>query len=116
MPIAIEFGQFVCRQNLHSFYDTEEMGDMDLREFLLSMMNFVDVSALGDTAIDDVSCYAMCVYVCMYVCMYQVRKDERVAFSFTMFDEAKTGFISQRYALILYLSIYLSIYLSSIVR
>ena len=65
MPIAIEFGQFVCRQNLHSFYDTEEMGDMDLREFLLSMMNFVDVSALGDTAIDDVSCYAMCVY--MYV-------------------------------------------------
>ena len=43
--------------------------------------------------------------------MYQVRKDERVAFSFTMFDEAKTGFISQRCALILYLSIYLSIYL-----
>mmetsp|Transcript_16218 Transcript_16218/g.22145 ORF Transcript_16218/g.22145 Transcript_16218/m.22145 type:complete len:1209 (-) Transcript_16218:67-3693(-) len=54
-------------KNLHAFYDNEEMGDMDIREFLLSMMNFVDV-----------------------------RKDERVAFSFNMFDEAKTGFISQR--------------------
>lgn len=66
-------------KNLHSFYDSEEMGDMDLREFLLSMMNFVEV-----------------------------RKDERVAFSFNMFDEAKTGFISQRFV---FFSLACSIYI-----
>lgn len=52
-------------KNLHNYYDTEEMGDMDLREFFLSMMNFIEVE-----------------------------KDERIKFSFEMFDELKTGFIS----------------------
>jgi serine/threonine-protein phosphatase 2B regulatory subunit len=53
-------------KNLHAFYDTEEMGDMDIREFLLSMLNFVDVD-----------------------------KDARIRFSFEMYDELKTGYISQ---------------------
>jgi len=53
-------------KNLHAFYDTEETGDMDIREFLLSMMNFVDVD-----------------------------KEVRIRFSFEMFDELKTGFIAQ---------------------
>lgn len=52
-------------KNLHNYYDTEEMGDMDIREFFLSMMNFIEVE-----------------------------KDERIKFSFEMFDELKTGFIS----------------------
>ena len=54
-------------KNLHKFYDTEEMGDMDIREFLLSMMNFVDVE-----------------------------KEDRIRFSFEMFDELKTGYIAQK--------------------
>eukprot|EP01039_Chlorochromonas_danica_P000161 gene162-170_t len=54
-------------KNLHSYYDDEETGDMDVREFLLSMMNYVAVD-----------------------------RDERIKLSFEMFDEAKTGFISQR--------------------
>lgn len=54
-------------KNLHAFYDTEEMGDMDIREFLLSMMNFIPVE-----------------------------KELRIRFSFTMFDELKSGYISQR--------------------
>lgn len=53
-------------KNLHAFYDTEETGDMDIREFMLSMMNFVDVE-----------------------------KDARIRFSFEMYDELKTGFIAQ---------------------
>jgi len=51
---------------LHAFYDSEEMGDMDVREFLLSMMNFVDVD-----------------------------REERIRYSFDMFDELKTGYIAQ---------------------
>lgn len=51
---------------LHAFYDTEEMGDMDIREFLLSMMNFVDVD-----------------------------KEARIRYSFEMYDELKTGYIAQ---------------------
>lgn len=54
-------------RNLHALYDDEEMGDMDLREFLLALLNFVPVD-----------------------------KEERIRFSFDMFDEAKTGFIAQR--------------------
>lgn len=54
-------------KNLHSFYDNEELGDMDIREFLLSTMNFVEVS-----------------------------KEDRIRLSFQMFDERQTGFISQR--------------------
>lgn len=54
-------------KNLHKFYDTEEMGDMDVREFLLSMMNFVDVD-----------------------------KEVRVKLSFEMFDESKSGYIAQK--------------------
>lgn len=54
-------------RNLHSFYDDEEMGDMDMREFLLNLMNFVPVD-----------------------------KEERIRFSFEMFDDAKTGFIGQQ--------------------
>jgi len=53
-------------KNLHKFYDTEEMGDMDIREFFLSMMNFVDVD-----------------------------KEERIRVSFEMYDELKTGYIAQ---------------------
>ena len=53
-------------KNLHAFYDTEEMGDMDIREFLLSMLNFVDID-----------------------------KEVRIRFSFDMYDEMKTGYISQ---------------------
>ncbi len=54
-------------KHLHAFYDSEELGDMDLREFLLSMLNFVEVD-----------------------------KDARIRFSFAMFDETKSGYISQR--------------------
>lgn len=53
-------------KNLHAFYDTEETGDMDIREFMLSMMNFVDIE-----------------------------KEARIRFSFEMYDELKTGFIAQ---------------------
>jgi Ca2+-binding EF-hand superfamily protein len=51
---------------LHGLYDDEESGTVDFREFLLSMMNFVAVD-----------------------------KEERIKFSFEMFDENKTGFIAQ---------------------
>jgi len=51
-------------RQLHSLYDDEEMGDMDIREFLLSLMNFVSVE-----------------------------KEDRIRLSFEMFDEGKTGFI-----------------------
>lgn len=54
-------------KKLHEFYDNEELGDMDIREFLLSMMNFVDSD-----------------------------KEERIRLSFTMYDEKRSGFISQR--------------------
>ena len=52
---------------LHSMFDNEELGDMDFRELLLSMMNFVDLD-----------------------------KEERIQFSFIMFDELKTGYISHK--------------------
>eukprot|EP01038_Epipyxis_sp_PR26KG_P009668 gene9668-13017_t len=54
-------------RNIHTFYDTDESGDMDLREFLLSMMNFVDID-----------------------------REERIKYSFYMFDEAKSGYITQK--------------------
>lgn len=54
-------------KKLHEFYDDEETGDMDVREFLLSMMNFITVD-----------------------------KEVRLKFSFEMFDEVKTGYIAQR--------------------
>lgn len=52
-------------KQIHTLFDTEEKGDMDFREYLLSLMNFV-----------------------------QVDREVRVRFSFQMFDENKTGFIS----------------------
>jgi Ca2+-binding EF-hand superfamily protein len=52
---------------LHSLFDNEEMGDMDFRELLLGMMNFIDID-----------------------------KVERIQFSFIMFDELKTGYISHK--------------------
>lgn len=54
-------------KNLHAYYDTEELGNMDFREFLLSMMNFAHID-----------------------------RDTRIKFSFQMFDEEKTGYISQK--------------------
>jgi serine/threonine-protein phosphatase 2B regulatory subunit len=52
---------------LHELFDNEEMGDADLREVLLAMMNFVEVD-----------------------------REERIQFSFIMFDELKTGYISHK--------------------
>jgi len=52
-------------KQIHGLFDTEEKGDMDFREFCLSLMNFVEVE-----------------------------REIRVRFSFQMFDELKTGFIS----------------------
>lgn len=52
-------------KQIHTIFDTEEKGDMDFKEFILSLMNFVEVE-----------------------------REIRVRFSFQMFDEQKTGFIS----------------------
>ncbi len=52
---------------LHELFDNEEMGDVDFREVLLSAMNFVDLD-----------------------------REERIQFSFIMFDELKTGYISHK--------------------
>lgn len=52
---------------LHSLFDSEESQEVDFREFLLSMLNFVEVN-----------------------------KELRMRFSFTMFDERKSGFITQK--------------------
>lgn len=52
-------------KNMHSLFDTEETNDMDFREFVLSMLNFVEID-----------------------------REIRIRFSFQMFDEGKTGFIS----------------------
>ncbi len=54
-------------KTLHSYYDDEENGELDLREFVLNLLNFISIE-----------------------------KDERIKFSFEMFDEMKTGFIAQR--------------------
>jgi len=53
--------------NMHKLFDTEELGDLDFREFLLSMMNFVEVE-----------------------------REIRIRFTFTMFDELKTGYITKK--------------------
>lgn len=55
-------------RKLHAFYDDEETGDMDVREFLLSMMNYIS----------------------------NLDKEVRLKFTFEMFDELKTGYIAQR--------------------
>ena len=52
---------------LHNLFDNEEMGDMDFREMLLGMLNFIEVDRV-----------------------------ERIQFSFIMFDEMKTGYISHK--------------------
>jgi len=52
---------------LHTLFDNEEMGDSDMREVLLGMMNFVEVE-----------------------------RDQRIRFSFLMFDELKSGYISHK--------------------
>lgn len=52
---------------LFDLFDNEEMGDMDFRELLLGMLNFIEVG-----------------------------KEERMQFSFIMFDELKTGYISHK--------------------
>jgi Ca2+-binding EF-hand superfamily protein len=54
-------------QRLHSLFDSEELGDLDFREFLLSMLNFIPVD-----------------------------REIRIRFSFLMFDELQTGYISQK--------------------
>ena len=54
-------------KKLFSLYDNESLGDIDFREFLLSVTNFVEVE-----------------------------KEVRIRFSFQMYDELKSGFISQR--------------------
>jgi serine/threonine-protein phosphatase 2B regulatory subunit len=52
---------------LFDLFDSESLGDVDLREFLLSMLNFVTVD-----------------------------KEVRIRFSFQMYDEGKSGFITQK--------------------
>lgn len=52
---------------LFKLFDPEEHGSVDIREFLLSMMNFLNVE-----------------------------KEQRVRFSFQMYDETKSGYISQK--------------------
>lgn len=52
---------------LFNLFDSEEMGDVDMREVLLTMMNFVEVG-----------------------------REERLRFSFEMYDEVKTGYISRK--------------------
>jgi Ca2+-binding EF-hand superfamily protein len=54
-------------KQLHQLFDNEEMGDVDFREVLLGMMNFIEVD-----------------------------REERIQFSFIMFDELKTGYISHK--------------------
>jgi Ca2+-binding EF-hand superfamily protein len=54
-------------KNMHSLYDNEETGELDLKEFLLSLMNFIPID-----------------------------KELRVKFSFEMFDETKSGFITAK--------------------
>jgi len=54
-------------KKLFSLYDNEGLNDIDFREFLLSVTNFVEVE-----------------------------KEVRIRFSFQMYDELKSGFISQR--------------------
>jgi len=54
-------------KKLFDLFDTESLGDLDMREFLLGLLNFVKVD-----------------------------KEVRIRFSFQMFDEGKTGYISQR--------------------
>ena len=72
----VEFGEFcICLgvepiteyRLLHSLFDNEEVGDADFREILLGMMNFLEVD-----------------------------RDARIRFSFLMYDEAKTGYISHK--------------------
>ena len=52
---------------IFDLFDNEEMGDMDFREMLLGFLNFLDVD-----------------------------KEARMQFSFIMFDELKTGYISHK--------------------
>lgn len=52
---------------LFNLFDSEEMGDVDLREVLCTMLNFVEVG-----------------------------REERLKFQFEMYDEAKSGFISRK--------------------
>jgi len=54
-------------RKLFDLFDSESLGDVDLREFLLSMLNFVTVD-----------------------------KEVRIRFSFQMYDEGKSGFITQK--------------------
>ena len=52
-------------RNLHALFDSEELGDLDFREFLFSTMNFISVD-----------------------------KEQRMRFSFKMMDEMQSGYIS----------------------
>ena len=54
-------------RKLFDLFDSESLGDVDFREFLLSMLNFVTVD-----------------------------KEVRIRFSFQMYDEGKSGFITQK--------------------
>lgn len=72
----VKFGEFcICLgvepiteyRLLHALFDSEEVGDADLREFLLGCMNFVEVE-----------------------------REMRVRTTFLMFDETKSGYISHK--------------------
>lgn len=52
---------------LHGLFDHDELGNIDFREFLLSLMNFIEVD-----------------------------RERRIRFSFQMFDPRKTGYITQK--------------------
>ena len=54
-------------RRLHGLFDNDATGFIDYREFLLSLLNFVEVD-----------------------------KEVRIKFSFTMFDELKTSFITRK--------------------
>lgn len=54
-------------RRLHSLFDDENTEELDFREFILSLLNFITVE-----------------------------KEARVRFSFTMFDEGKSGYITQK--------------------
>ena len=54
-------------RNLHALFDNEELGDLDFREFLFSLMNFITVD-----------------------------REARVRFSFKAMDEDQTDYIAQR--------------------
>lgn len=64
---CLEIEPIVQYKNLHALFDSEELGDLDFREFLLSMLNFIPVD-----------------------------REMRIRFSFKMMDEMNTGYIARK--------------------